>query len=102
MIYQVFFKGNSAQPVYTHNMEVARNILKENFFRNMKMDSAIEISMDAIEKDTEKTGIIMSYRIKTKDALHIGTVTAIPEDSFFTETWDTENVYPQTFTVNFI
>lgn len=104
MIYQIFVKNSAAPPqhIHTHKMELARSILKERFFQSMNMDEAIEVSMDATETDQTKTGIIMSFRVKTKQTTIAGTVTAIKEEDFFTETWEPELLFPKSFNVNFI
>lgn len=103
MIYSVFFKDvASSNTINTRNIEIARQILKEKFFKSLKMDEALDVSLEATETDTEKTGMIMQCRVKYKDGNVYGTVTATHENEFFVNEWNSELSYPQTYNVRFI
>jgi hypothetical protein len=104
MVYEICIKTSEGccTPIHTHDMEVARAIIKERFFNSMNINEAIDVAMDAVETDKEKTGMIMQYRVKTKKESSVGTVTAIPDEDFFTEEWASEFEFPKSFTVNFI
>ncbi len=104
MIYEIYVKNNAVPPqiMHTRNMEIARGVIKEQFFNSMNLDEAIDVSMDATETDANKTGIIMSFRVKNKQTCVSGTVTAIKEEEFFMEKWTPELEFPKSFSVNFI
>jgi hypothetical protein len=104
MVYEIFIKNGGAPNVtfHTHDMEVARTIIKEKFIPALAMENTIDVSMDATETDPTKTGIIMSYRVKLKDQVFSGTVTAIPDEDFFIESYSSTVRLPQSFCVNFV
>ena len=102
MVYEIFIKNGGAPNTtfHTHDMEVARTIIKDKFIPALAMENAIDVCMDATETDTTKTGIIMSYRVKLKDQVFSGTVTAIPDEDFFIESYNSNVKLPHSFCVN--
>lgn len=102
MVYTVFFKGINFNTINTRKMEVARDALSDTFFKNLRMSEANEATIDAIEADQEKTGIIMSCKIKYGETAIYGSVNAIPDEQFFVESWNKEFTFPTPFNINIL